>query len=274
MERRSKNGTTAASTWTGSLTNNNDDRMSDPERKIECPTHGEAYATFVCRHLVDNPQQRWFCDAPSRDNRWPDAWCHDCDRAFQKHGEWNDRNESVLGVQLICHRCYEERKASSVAPLMAARRDGWKPFLSEAISDLQTKQDLLEQWFGLSKHERWDWDQETGGIVFSNGGVPALVARIQFVGSVSTLSNTWLWSWANPSIEAKTADDLLAVRTFGEAETFANLTVPKWPADEVDGWEMTAVAAKILDAQGAYRTSDDKGFTFMLLTEVSASSCS
>ncbi len=173
-------------------------------------------------------------------------------------------------MQLICHCCYEERKASSVTPQMAARRDAWTPFLSNAISDLQAKQDLIEQRFNLSQHERWDWDQETGHIVFSNAGVPALVARIQFVGSVSTLSNTWLWSWANPSVEAKMADEMLAVRTFGEAETFANLTVPKWPADEVDGWEMTAVAAKMLDAQGAYRTNDDNGFTFMLLMDVGA----
>ena len=58
------------------------------------------------------------------------------------------------------------------------------------------------------------------------------------------------------------------MRTFGETERFANLTVPKWPANEANGWEMTAVAAKVLDAPGAYRTPNDTGFFFMLLNDV------
>ena len=58
------------------------------------------------------------------------------------------------------------------------------------------------------------------------------------------------------------------MRKFGETERLANLTVPLWPADEVDGWEMTAVAAKVVGAQGAYRTPKDNGFTFMLLMDV------
>jgi hypothetical protein len=242
--------------------------MPDSEQKIECPTHGEAEPTYVCGHLANDPQQQWYCDYPSEENPWPDSWCSACDRAFQKEGEWNEKNEPGLDVTLMCHCCYEEFKGRTVAPLMEARSESWQPFLSDAVSELRTKQDLLNEEFGLSRHERWDWDQETGEIVFTNAGWPALIARIQFVGSVSKLSHTWLWSWANPSFEANTVKYVPTLRAFGEAEHFANLTVPKWPAEEVDGWEMTAVAAKVLDAEGAYRTPCDTGFTFMLLLDV------
>jgi hypothetical protein len=36
----------------------------------------------------------------------------------------------------------------------------------------------------------------------------------------------------------------------------------------VDGWEMTSVAAFLLKAKGAYRSPDERGFTFMILTDV------
>jgi hypothetical protein len=235
---------------------------------IECPTHGEAYATYVCRHLASDPLQQWFCDYPSEENPWPDSWCSVCDQAFQQEGEWNEKNEQTLDVTLICHCCYEQFKGSSVAPLMEARCEAWEPFLSDAISELQAKQDYLTKAFGLSRHERWDWDQETGEIVFSNAHTPTVIARVQFVGSVSTVTDTWLWSWANPSFVPNVVKEMLTVRAFGEAEHFACLTVPKWPAEEADGWEMTAVAAKVLGAEGAYRTPGDSGFSFMLLKDI------
>lgn len=242
--------------------------MTKSEPNIDCPSHGEAYTTYICGHLASDPEQRWFCDYPSQNNPWPDAWCARCDQAFQKYGEWNDQNSDVLDAKLACHFCYEEQKGASVAPLMEPRRKSWKKFLQICVSELNEKQEVLNQQFGLAQHERWNWDQETGEIVFSNAGVPAVIAPFQFVGSVSTVSDTWLWSWANFHFEPHTTKELLQVREYGEAKDFANLTVPKWPAEEVDGWEMTAVAARMLGARGAYRTPGENGFTFMLLTDV------
>jgi len=47
-----------------------------------------------------------------------------------------------------------------------------------------------------------------------------------------------------------------------------DLAAPLCPADEHDGWGMTAVAAHLLEADGAYRTPGDNGFTYMLLSNV------
>lgn len=245
--------------------------MTDPRQRIDCPSHGEAYATYICGHLAAEPNQRWYCDYPSKDNPWPDAWCTRCQRSFQTHGEWNDRNSDVLEIQLACHCCYEEQKGASVAPLMQARRNSWDRLLQTCVLELNEKQEALNREYDLFQHERWDWNQDTGEIVFSNAGVPAVTARFQFVGSVSTVSDTWLWSWSNFYFEPHTTSRLLKVREFGEAQDFANLTVPKWPATEEDGWAMTAVAASILGAPGAYRTPGENGYTFMLLTDIAES---
>jgi hypothetical protein len=242
--------------------------MSDSEHRIKCATHGEASCTYVCSHLASDPRQRWYCNYPSEEDPWPDAWCGACEQAFQQQGEWNEQNTQNRSVKLLCHSCYDEFKGSSVAPLMEARSASWQPFLAEAHSELHTKLEVLKAQYELSNHERWDWNQGTGEIVFSNAGVTTVVARIQFVGSISTVTDTWLWSWANSNLNPDISRDMLTVRTLGETEDFASLTVPLWPAAEVDGWEMTAVAAKVLNAQGAYRTPGETGFTFMLLDDV------
>lgn len=242
--------------------------MPESQHSLQCPEHGEAHTTYICQHLARDPLQQWFGDYPSNDNPWPDAWCRVCEQAFQAEGEWNEKNERDLDVKLTCHHCYERAKGSSVAPLMEERRETWQPFLSDAFSELQAKQDYLAETFDISRHERWDWDQETGEIVFSNAQEKALIARIQFVGTLSTATDTWLWSWANASLVPTVVQDILTVRAFGEAESYACLTVPKWPAEEEDGWEMTAVAAKILGAEGAYRTPGENGFSFLLLNDI------
>jgi len=133
---------------------------------------------------------------------------------------------------------------------------------------LQGKQDEAAEKFGIGEYERFDWDQETRQLVWSDGGVPKVVADIQFVGSVSTKSDTWLWSWANSSVLEPLSKEMLKVREFGSTHDLEKLTERKWSADEVDGWEMTAIAAYLLKAHGAYRSSDENGFTYMVFTDL------
>src|SRR5690606_27691909 len=111
--------------------------------------------------------------------------------------------------------------------------------LSKAYEYLQEQQNSAMADFELGKYERYDWDQETQQLTWSDEGIPKVVADIQFVGSISTISNTWLWSWANPSVIDSMSNHLNDVRRFGEKHSISKLVEEKWPADELDGWEMT-----------------------------------
>ena len=133
---------------------------------------------------------------------------------------------------------------------------------------LQAKQTEAIEQFDLGAYERYDWDQEKMLLIWSDAGEPKVIADIQFVGSVSTKSNTWLWSWANSTILDQLSKDMAAVRDFGHSHGLEKLTNEKWPAEEVDGWEMTAIAAKILGVKGAYRSPGNDGFTFMVFTDI------
>ena len=242
--------------------------MPEPRETLDCPIHGEAYPAYICPHLADDPNQEWFCDYPSADNPWPDAWCAVCDIAFKDQAARNEKPGEIRNPSTICHHCYEIGHGNSVAPIMALRETAWIPYLSDAFSELEDKQERLKTEYKIGHSDRWDYDQRHGTILFSNAGTVVVRDAAQFIGSISTTSDTWLWSWANNSLVPGTFEDLYAVREFGETQHFANLTVPKWPADEADGWEMSAVAVKRLNAQGAYRAPGKTGFTFMTLKDV------
>ena len=238
------------------------------DKSITCSKHGNTSATYVCEHLVDNPAQRWFCDYPSEDNLWPDAWCQTCEDQFQTEGEWNEKNKSNTNIKILCSSCYETGLSTSLDFLEQKILDSWEQLIHDCHHNLCEKQKILNTDYSISKHKRWDYDQATGLLTFSNDGIPAVIADIEMIGSFSTKSNTWLWSWANFHILANVRAKIETVRTFGETYEFPRLTIPKWRADEVLGWEVSTVAAHILDAKGIYRVPSESGFLFMALTNI------
>jgi hypothetical protein len=144
----------------------------------------------------------------------------------------------------------------------------WDGLLEMATGYLRERQDHLMSEFDLGNWPRYDYDQDLGTLVFSRDGRRGVAADIELVGSTSKISGTWLWSWANPSILERVRQQMTQVREYGEAHGLEKLTTAKWPADEIDGWEMTAIAAFVLQAEGAYRSPDEKGALFMLLRDV------
>ena len=86
------------------------DRSSESKRakareEIACASHTAGFETFVCEHLAQNPSQEWFSETPTEASPWPDAWCEECNRAFEEQGEWNGQNERRMKIKLLCHRC-------------------------------------------------------------------------------------------------------------------------------------------------------------------------
>ncbi len=76
---------------------------------IECDEHGKAYATFVCRHLIERSNTDWHSSEPDEEHRWPDAWCGQCHLHFQAENAWNEASEQAVGpntIRVLCHHCY------------------------------------------------------------------------------------------------------------------------------------------------------------------------
>lgn len=141
-------------------------------------------------------------------------------------------------------------------------------FSQVAYDYLIEQQEIIKKKYNIHQYENWFYDQETGILTFSNNQDNIVEFYYEEVGSISKISNTWLWSWANPHLEEKIKTDINAVKIFGENNNYQLLTKRKWLADDYDGWEMTAVSAYLLKAIGAYRIPLENTFTFVVYKEV------
>ena len=146
--------------------------------------------------------------------------------------------------------------------------DEYEALIETAYAYLQQQQAQTWATFDIDSYGHYHYDQETGKLVFSNNGIVRVISDFQAVGSVSTRSNTWLWAWANDSILAGVRQAAESVHVFGEREQITEVVAPSWPADETDGWAMTALTAYLTQAKGGYRCPDDHGFLYVVFTDI------
>ena len=85
------------------------------KERIECSQHGQGYATYVCRHLIEGANKDWYSKTPGGNNPWPDSWCGICQQHLAAEGEWNEISEEaadlVKNIKIVCHHCYEDIRA-------------------------------------------------------------------------------------------------------------------------------------------------------------------
>ena len=141
-------------------------------------------------------------------------------------------------------------------------------FRHKAVHELIQLNELCEKEYRISSWPRWEYDFDRGTLAFTQDGVPKVVASIQVIGTTSISGGTWLWGWANESLTRRVTVQLSKVRAFGEAEDIPELTNAQLPDDENLGWGMTAVAAKLLGAKGAYRCPGDNGFVYVVYSSI------
>ncbi len=128
-----------------------------------------------------------------------------------------------------------------------------------------------EQWcdqFKMDEYERFDIRPQSAELVFSNSGIPKVIATIQFAGSLSTKSDTWLWSWANDSMPAQAKQDILRVKEWGEQHGAFPLTNRHFEADDKLCFSLTAICARLLDARGVYRAPGPDVYAYLVITDV------
>jgi hypothetical protein len=144
----------------------------------------------------------------------------------------------------------------------------FKEFLHGAVHLSMERNAEIEEKFHVGHYERWDYDQEKGIIVFSDAGVPKVRASFQAVGTESNKTNTWMWAWANDSIDPSVKIAVEQVRSFGKKEGISKLIDSCWNCDEIDGWEMTALAVFLLNAKGSYRCPNENGYLYLLFSDI------
>ena len=148
------------------------------------------------------------------------------------------------------------------------RSDSFEKLSKQAYAYLNEQQELVQKQFDIGSYKKWYYNQRTGQLTFSDGNEIKVLIRYEEVGSLSIVSNTWLWAWANPHLEEKIKSIIPTIKEYGDDHNLPLLSKPKWYATQYDGWEMTAIAAYILQAKGAYRVPTENVYSFMIFKEV------
>jgi len=147
---------------------------------------------------------------------------------------------------------------------MAVCYDCFREFRHPLVHELMDKNKRFDERYG--GRARWDWDDVAATLTFSDPVKSTVRIDVTVVGS--TEGKSWEWSWANSNYELFSKRDMEKVREFGQANGYEQLTSAFLEADEDTGWEMTAIAANILDAPGAYRFPTDAGYCYLIYRKI------
>jgi hypothetical protein len=139
--------------------------------------------------------------------------------------------------------------------------------LDESVEELRLKNEAHDAAWRLSEAD-WSIDQESGTVIFKLSDGLTAICPVQIIGTYNTLDATWLWSWANSSVVAALQQNALQVEEFGQKNGFEPLTIRKLACTEQQAWDLTALACKLCEAQGAYRGSVGDTLVFMTFGEV------
>jgi hypothetical protein len=155
-------------------------------------------------------------------------------------------------------------------PLKEPAPRDFPKFLDQCLQELVKQQKAYGDKWGIDDCERWDVDQAKGTITFTNTkkGHKKLVGKVQIIGSFNSADKTWLWGWANETVNEELKKDALQLKEYGGANKLKQLTEEKWEGEMNDGWKMTALAAKLLRAEGAYRGPAGKLYVFMVIRDL------
>jgi hypothetical protein len=69
---------------------------------------------FVCQHLLKGSNLGFYETFDSNPLIDPDddyqAWCGECEKAWEKEGEWNENFKGFAKLKLVCDQCYFDIK--------------------------------------------------------------------------------------------------------------------------------------------------------------------
>jgi hypothetical protein len=131
-------------------------------------------------------------------------------------------------------------------------------FLAQALAQLQAQTASHSASWGLGSEAQWNLDMATGTLRFTFADGRVLNAPVQVIGTYNTKDGSFLWGWDHPSVPLSLRRAAQRVHDYGLAHGIERFTERSLECTQDQAWELTAAAAQLDGAAGAYR-GDAKG---------------
>lgn len=87
----------------------------EEQRYVHCHEHGEQTYGLICKHLFEScstQQPVGFHEFDVEDTGRPDAWCNDCEDAWEKTSTEEEREQWFLDCdhKIVCVLCWDKVK--------------------------------------------------------------------------------------------------------------------------------------------------------------------
>ncbi len=125
--------------------------------------------------------------------------------------------------------------------------------LEEADAELGARTERNQRW-GIADYPDWLRDQDTGLLSFVNEDGSGIAAPAQVAGTWRLADSSWLWSWANPSLDEALTVAARQTLSAIESRGLHEITEPRLDGlSEDQAWQLTALTGVSWDATGSYR---------------------
>jgi hypothetical protein len=136
-------------------------------------------------------------------------------------------------------------------------------FLDQALAQLQKQTAQNSTSWGLGEETQWNLDMNAGTLRFGFANGRALDALVQVVGTYNTKDDTFLWGWDHPSVPAPLRRAAQCVHDYGAERNIKQFTARTISCSQDQAWKLTAAAAYLDGATGAYRGEDHGTWVYM-----------
>lgn len=125
-------------------------------------------------------------------------------------------------------------------------------YVDQCYEELELKQGQLFEKYYLGNYESYWFDQESASLQFKNAEKVELEFEVIPIGSWSSASKSWMWSWANQSLNEKLKAQTTKLKDLANFTGFDTFESATFDADEMMAHEITAMAVHHLEALGLY----------------------
>jgi uncharacterized protein DUF6882 len=143
-------------------------------------------------------------------------------------------------------RSVQKRDLDDLSP----EADKW---LAAAVSEFNTKQDVLKAEWGFDSFERWAYDQITKVFTLQFADGSQFEADGMILGTYCPGDGSWEWAWNNPNVEAHLAVPKETLVGLGKRLNISYLTIGMIPAPTRQlATYLCAIGVKATGASGVY----------------------